>query len=132
MTINPYESPGAVSSALAVGSAQQISRATRWQAVRAAAWCGAKFGFWAYMVIMVFISLASTIVVLVVPRLRTELALETLSLPQILKTAGGIIVFFVGFGILYGAIPGSIVAGTIAAVRWRRHVKAVEPPPLVS
>jgi len=65
---------------------------------------------------------------LVVPRIRQEaakdLALETLTLLRILKGAGGVVVFCVAFGILYGAIPGALIVGTIEAFRWRGRTNA--------
>ena len=105
---------------------------TRWQAFRTSAWHGAKIGFVTFTLIMALVAAGVHIMAMLVPQIRAEvwkdLALETLTLLRILKGAGGGVLFLVGFGILYGAIPGALIMGVIAAVRWRCSSKPMEPP----
>jgi hypothetical protein len=65
-------------------------------------------------------------VAIFVPAIRMEMmrdfSIEAWSALWILRSLGGVAVFFVGFGILYGAIPGALVAGAGYCIRWR-HVK---------
>jgi len=125
---NGSELPKAIMAGPTNDPRPQVSYTTRWQAFRAGAWHGAKFGFKAFLVIWAVIGLGAAILALVVPRIRQEaakdLALETLTLLRILKGAGGVVVFCVAFGILYGAIPGALIVGTIEAFRWRGRTNA--------
>ncbi len=91
---------------------------------------GAKVGFWTYVIIMMLLCGMAGILATLVPAVRAdmpkEFAWETLTVFKILKYVGGVAFFFLGFGTLYGAIPGAMVLGLISSFRW--HPPVEEPP----
>jgi hypothetical protein len=94
---------------------------TRWQTIRAGMWRGAKLGFVTFMVIAILLVLTGTVIFFLRDLGRTE---HFLSLPDIL---GGMAAFFV-FGLIYGAIPGALIMGIFAAVRWRHPIEDADLP----
>jgi len=114
----------------------RVSCTTRGQAFCAGAWHGAKVGFVAFIAIVALVFVGIAVMAMLAPRIHEELvndlALETLTILRILKGASGLVLFLVGFGILYGAVPGALIIGVIAAVRWRRADELSEPLSLSS
>ena len=122
MATNPSELPIAAAPASVDESSAGVQFATRWQAFRAGAWHGAKVGFRTFVIVMGLTGVPFGILMSFVPAVRAD-ALNVIAggplILLILKGVGGIILFFVGFGTLCGAIPGALIAGIIRAVQWR-------------
>jgi predicted ABC-type sugar transport system permease subunit len=99
---------------------------SRAQAVRHGMWRGAKVGFVAFCVALPGMCLAMLMFcIMFVPSTRDAAVYEIgkalheakqTSFPTVI---GWTSLFFGGFGTLYGAIPGALIGGLVAAIRWR-------------
>jgi hypothetical protein len=132
MTFNPYESPQAASATRADTALRPALPPTRWKAAIAAMRRGANFGFRVFIVIeMLFLgasALVAAIAMFVLRAARDEILgeIQQLNLMQIGKGIGGLVVVSVLFAVLYGAIPGALMVGLAAAIRWRRPSNATD------
>jgi hypothetical protein len=100
---------------------------SRAEAVRHGMWRGAKIGFVAFCVVLPAMCLGILLFcVAFVPSTRQaamfelERALHEAQQANVFSAIGWTVVFFSGFGVLYGAIPGAVIGALVAAIRWRR------------
>jgi hypothetical protein len=118
MTCNPYESPKNPSSM----PARFLQQPTRWKTVRAGMWRGAKIGFLTVAIVMLIAVLVAGVVAVLGHFLagwRLPSDLEFTTWLDVVKGLGEFLFGVCLFGLLYGAIPGAVILGVIAAVRWR-------------
>ena len=116
MSSNPYESPKAAFSP----PVQPVLYATRWKAARAGMWRGAKIGFFTVVVFLFFAAAVAVVIRLYLDGGRLPSDLERATWFDVAKAPGMFVLGLCCFGALYGAVPGAMILGTVAAVRWRR------------
>lgn len=99
---------------------------SRTAAIRHGLWRGAKFGFVAFCVVFPAMGLGILLfcIAFVPGTLQRALfevqrSLHEAGQTDVLSAIGWTAVFFGGFGTLYGAIPGALIGGLTAAIRWR-------------
>jgi hypothetical protein len=125
MSSNPYESPKNASSM----PPRFLQQPTRWKAVHAGMWRGARIGFVTVVVVMFGAVLAAGVVAVVghfFAGWRLPRDLELITWLDVIKSLG----MYLLAGLLYGAIPGAVMLGAIAAVRW--HPPEITPKPQIS
>jgi hypothetical protein len=118
MTSNPYEPPKSASSI----PAQFLRQSTRWGAVRAGLWRGARIGFVTVAVVMFVAMGVAGVVALFGHSLagwQLPSDLQSTTWLDVVKGLGSFVFGVCLFGFLYGAIPGAVILGVVAAVRWR-------------
>jgi hypothetical protein len=118
---NPYEPPAA--SEPASSGIGGDAYPTRMRAARAGAWRGAKLGFWTFCIILWTVGLVILLVGALIPAVRSEVIPGTTAVEISLsvgKTLFVLLVIFPLFAVLYGSLPGGLIMGAIAAIRWRR------------
>ena len=122
MTSKSPESPKTASSGPADGFPSPVWHATRWQAIRAGMWKAGKLGFFICFSLFLAVGVASVMLMLFDPATHCAVAdeLGPISPAVIARLIGLFILQTVGGGILFGTIPGVIVGGILAGVRWRR------------
>ena len=126
MAFNPYESPKCASSM----PARYLQQPTRWKAVRVGMCRGAKIGFFTIVIVMFVAVLVACVVAIIGHFLADWRFPSDLELATWFDVVKGLGMFMLGlcvWGALYGAIPGAIILGTIAAVRWRRPETVLTP-----
>jgi uncharacterized RDD family membrane protein YckC len=99
--------------------------ATRARAVLAGMWRGAKFGFLAFLAIMAVIWAVGWVVVLCVPRLREIASNDRPALHDVWTMVWGLPFC----ATVFGALPGAIIMGINAGLRWRRPCPPQESRP---
>jgi hypothetical protein len=124
MNSNPYESPKTVA------PVPLVVYTTRWRAARAGMWRGAKIGFFTFVIVMIGAMTVAGVVALVGHvcagwRLPRDLELATPL--DLVKGVGQLVVGLILFGILYGALPGGVILGSVAVFSWRRPEIISEP-----
>jgi hypothetical protein len=93
---------------------------TRWEATRTGLWKGAKFGYVVFLCIMLPIFVVGVFVFVFGVFLGYSRELADHGIVGVFLAFSGSFLAMLGFGILYGAIPGAIISGISACVRWGR------------
>jgi hypothetical protein len=129
MMSNLRESPRRASSGPVDGFPSRVWHLTRWQAIRAGMWKGAKLGFLICSSLIFGAFAAGGIAMSFVPQIHRAAVLEYGPIGPLLIAKGIACAVFmsIAFGILYGAIPGALIGGTLAGVRWRRSDQVAAP-----
>ena len=130
---NPYESPEAL--AAASSCMGQNAYPTRMRAALAGMWRGAKLGFWTFSIIFWTIGLVILLVGALIPAFRSEVIPGTTAVEIALSLGKNLFVLLVMiplFAVLYGSLPGGLIMGLAAAIRWRRPTGFENPTTLVS
>jgi hypothetical protein len=123
MASNPYESPKADLSA----PDQQVRPATRWKAARAGMWRGARIGFLTFVIAVIFAATLAVVIRLFLDGWRLPSDVELATWLDVAKWLGMFVLGLCVMGALYGAVPGAIILGIVAAVRWRRPETVPKP-----
>ncbi|MCX7426273.1 MAG: hypothetical protein NTW96_11715 [Planctomycetia bacterium] len=107
---------------------------TRIRAALAGMWRGAKLGFWTVSIIFWTIGLVILLVGALIPAFRSEVIPGTTAVEIALSLGKNLFVLFVMIplgGVLYGSLPGGLIMGLAAAIRWRRPTDFENPTTLV-
>jgi hypothetical protein len=130
---NPYEPPEAL--AAASSSPEEKAYPTRMRAALAGMSRGARLGFWTFSIIFWILGFVILVLAAVIPAFRRELFPWTTAAEGALSLGKDLFVLFVMvplFALLYGSLPGGLIMGLAAAIRWRRPSDIEKPTTLVS
>ena len=118
---NPYQPPEA--SATVASRTDERTHPTRMRAALAGAWRGAKLDFWTVSIIFWTIGCVGLALAALILAFRSEMIPGTTAAEIALSVGQGLFVLLVMIplgGVLYGSLPGGLIMGAFAAMRWPR------------